>query len=277
MSKGQFKIQKIMDVGAGHFIVHSLTIGLFEIVNMAQISKDEKDTINSMNLKIADYLIKAERIGFDICSSIEEAYTKLKQEGVKTQSNERCVDVPSARDLDKICDFLKYGKQALQELVKIFNLFLQSKVSGPRFDKLYEKVCSADGYGKDDPIAIALKKDHDDWLKKFIVLRNTDEHPENRLPKGKQLYYDFDITWSDSDKKWIVRFPHFYEGTSINELVKTSIHNIFTFVEEMNILFLQKKMPGIVQILKVSEDQKDKYGGRRFVLDIKEPYRKGLR
>lgn len=276
MAKGQFKIQKKMDVGTDNFIVHSLTMGLFDIVNMAQISKDEKDIINAMNLKIAEHLTKAERIGFSICGSIEDVLNKLKQEGVKTQSNDRCINVPSTKELDKICDFLKYGKQTLQELVKLFNLFLQSNVSGPKFHKLYEIVCDAEGYGKDDPIAIVLKQDHDSWLKKFIDLRNADEHPENRIPEGKQLHYDFDINWSESDKKWIVEFPHFYEGTSIYELVKSSIHNIFTFVEEMNILFLQKKMPKIVQICKVPEDKKEKYGGRRFVLEIKESHRKGI-
>jgi len=202
---------------------------------------------------------------------------KLKKEGVKTQSNERCVDVPSTKDLDKICDFLKYGKQALQELVKLFNLFLQSNVSGPKYHKLYETVCNTNGYGKDDPIALVIKQDHDSWLKKFIDLRNADEHPENMIPKEKQLYYDFNIDWSEVEKKWIVGLPHFYEGTSIYELVKSSVQNIFTFVEEMNILFLQKEMPKIIQILKVAEEHKGKYGGRRFVLDIKEPYRVGIK
>jgi len=275
MAKGQFKIQKIMDVGTDNPIVRSLTTGLFDIVNMARISKEEKDTINAMNLKIVQHLTKAEGIALNICSSIENVVKKLNEEGVKTQSHDRCVDIPSTENLDEVCNFLKHGKQALQELIKLFNLFLRTNISGPRYDKAYKVICNAEGYGKDDPIALAVKQNNDTWLKKFVDLRNADEHPEDWIPKGQKLYYDFDINWSAKDRKWIISFPHFYEGTSIYELLKMSMHYIFTFVEEMNILFLQKKMPEIVQICKVPKKQQEKYNGRRFILGLKEPFRKG--
>jgi len=171
-------------------------------------------------------------------------------------------------------EFLKYGKQSLQELVKIINLFCDTGCTNPRYDKICKKL--RETYGESDPVFLQVKQDHDEWLKKILDLRDADEHP-NMIPEGKQLYYDFDINWSEPAKKWIVDFPHFYEGTSVYELVKSSIHNIFTFVEETNILFLQKKMPKIVQIFKVPEDKKEKYGGRRFVLEIKESFRKGIK
>jgi hypothetical protein len=46
----------------------------------------------------------------------------------------------------------------------------------------------------------------------------------------------------------------------------------------MNILFLQKKMPKMVEIQKVPDDQRAKWGGRRYVTQLKPPfYPKGVK
>lgn len=276
MAKGQFKIQKISDVGTDNPIVAGLTIGLFDIVKMAEIDEATQDVINTANFNIVQSLTKAEKIGLKICEDIEAVMAELNKTGVKTQSFERCVDVPSTKDLDDVREFLKYCKQSLQELVKVINVFCDTGSSLPRYDKICKKF--KDIYGDKDPVYLQTQQDHDGWLKKLLDLRNADEHPDTMIPKGKQLYYDFDINWSEEHKKWIVGLPHFYEGTSVYELVKASIHNIFTFVEEMNILFLQKKMPKMVEICKVPEEQKDKWGGRRFVTQLKPPfYPKGVK
>jgi hypothetical protein len=270
MTKGQFKIQKLMDVGTSNSIMASLTIGLHDIVQMAQISKEEKDTINTVNLDIVQNLTKAEKIGLQICGNIETVMSDLEKTGVQTQSFDRCVNVPSTEGLDDVREFLKYGKQSLQELVKIINLFCDTGCTNPRYDKICAKLKEA--YGENDPVLLLVKQDHDGWLKKFLDLRNADEHPEQYIPEGKKLYSDFDINWSEPHQKWVVGFPHFYEGTSVYELIKTSIHNIFTFAEEINILFLGRKMPQMVQICKVPEDQQAGWGGRRYVTQLKPPF-----
>ena len=275
MTKGQFKIQKLMDVGTSNPIVASLTIGLHDIVQMAQVSKEEKDTINTVNLEIVQNLTKAEKIGLQICGNIETVMSDLEKTGVQTQSFDRCVNVPSTEGLDDVREFLKYGKQSLQELVKIINLFCDTGYTNPRYDKICAKLKEA--YGENDSLFLLVKQDHDGWLKKFLDLRNADEHPEQYIPEGKKLYSDFDINWSEPHQKWVVGFPHFYEGTSVYELIKTSIHNIFTFAEEINILFLGRKMPQMVQICKVPEDQQAGWGGRRYVTQLKPPfYPKGV-
>ncbi len=276
MAKGQFKIQKISDVGTDNSIVAGLTIGLFDIVKMAELDKATQDVINTANFNIVQSLTKAEKIGLKICENIETVMAELNKTGVQTKSFDRCVNVPSTQNLDDIREFLKYCKQSLQELVKIINVFCDTGNSLPRYDKICKKLKEI--YGDEDPVYLKMKQDHDGWLKKLLDLRNADEHPDSMIPKGKQLYYDFDINWSEEHKKWIVGFPHFYEGTSVYELVKASIHNVFTFVEEMNILFLQKKMPKMVEICKVPEEQKEKWGGRRFVTQVKPPfYPKGVK
>lgn len=276
MSKGQFKIQKISNVGTDNPIVAGLTIGLFDIVKMAGIDKTTQDAINSSNLNIAQSLTKAEKIGLKICKSIEDVMNELNKTGVQTQSFDRCVTVPATEGLDDVREFLKYGKQSLQEFVKIINLFCDTGCTIPRYDKICKKLKEI--YGDSDSIFLQVQQDHDQWLKKFLNLRNADEHPENMIPEGKQLYSDFNIHWSKPHQKWIVGFPHFYEGTAVYEWIKTSICNIFAFIEEMNILFLQKKMPKIIEICKVPDVQREKRGGRRYVTQLKPPfYPKGVK
>jgi hypothetical protein len=275
MTKGQFKFQKIADVGTDNPIVAGLTIGLFDIVKMAEIGKENQDAINASNFKIVHSLTKAEKIGLQICANIGVVMENLNETGVQTQSSERCVSVPSTGNLDDVREFLKYCKQSLQELVKIINLFCDIGSSLPRYDRICKKL--KEFYGDADPVYLQVQQDHDGWLKKLLDLRNADEHPDTMIPQGKQLYYDFDINWSEQYQKWIVKLPHFYEGTPVYELIKSSIHNIFTFAEDINIIFLQKKMPRIVEICKVPEDQRAKRGGRRYVAQLKPPfYPKGV-
>lgn len=272
MAKGQFKIQKIMDVGTSNPIVVALTIGMFDIVNMATIDQDAKDIINETNMEIVQHLTKAEKIAHSVCLEIENVFEELKKNGVQTQSHDRCVKVPCTNNIDDVRDFLKYGKKVLQELVSIFNLFLKTSGTLPKYDKLLKSV--KDLYGEQDPIYLTLKQDHDTWLKHFLDLRTAEEHPKTMIPEGKKIYYDFDINWSAENQKWIIGVPHFYEGTSIYELLKASVHNIFTFVEHMNILFLQKHMPPRIEIQKVPDDKLESCNGKRFVMGFKDGFPK---
>ncbi len=149
-TKGQFKIQKISNVGTDNPIVAGLTIGLFDIVKMAEIDKETQETINSSNLNIVHSLTKTEKSGLQICKNIEAVMEELKKTGVQTQSYERCVNVPSTAGLDDVREFLKYCKQSLQELVKIINLFCDTGSSLPRYDKICNKLKEV--YGDTDPV-----------------------------------------------------------------------------------------------------------------------------
>lgn len=270
MSKGQFKIQKLMDVGTSNPIVAGLTIGLHDIVEMVQFDRSKKDTINAVNFNIVQNLTKAEKVGLQICKNIEAVIEDLKKSGIHTQSSDRCVNLPSTEGLDDIRDFLKYGKHVLQELVKIINLFCDTGCTNPNYKKICNKIKEV--YGDSESVYLQIKQDHDQWLKKFLDLRDADEHPDHYIPKDKKLYDDFDIHWSEPHQEWVLIFPRFYEDTPIYEMIKASIHNIFTFAEEINILFLQKYMPVVVQICKVPKDQQESYGGRRFTMELKPPF-----
>ena len=263
--KGQFRLQKISNIGTSNPIMSRLTMGMFDIVKMAEIDDRARESINGINFNIAQDLAKAEAIGLKICGSIDGVMERLNNEGVKTQSFDRCVEVPSTDGLDDVRDFLKYGKKVLQELVKIFNLFVKTDLSNPRYDKIYKTL--TDQYGEDDPLTKLVKEDHDLWIKKFLLFRDQDEHPT-----VERLYCDFDIRWDEASQKWNVALPRFYDETSIREFIETSVYNLLTFVEEVNILFLQKVMPEFVGIYEVPEAERVKDCEIRFRLGLKESF-----
>ena len=48
IKKGEFKLQKFLDVGTTNSIVSRLTIGLYDIIEIAQIDQSSKDSINGL-------------------------------------------------------------------------------------------------------------------------------------------------------------------------------------------------------------------------------------
>ncbi|MBC8485995.1 MAG: hypothetical protein H8D45_08140 [Bacteroidetes bacterium] len=262
IKKGEFKSQKFLDVGTMNPIVSRLTIGLHDIIEMAQIDQSSKDSINDANFVVMQNIIKAEKIGNSICQMIETVTKKINKEGIKTQSSGRCVDLPFTEGLDEIRIFLKYSKNALQELVKVFNVFLKTNLSNPRYDKLQAELFNK--YGTDYHLSKLIKEDHDLWIKKVLDLRDEDEHPS-----VQRLYFDFDINWDTTAQKWVVLLPRFYDDTQIYDLIRTTIHNLLTFTEEVNILFLQKVMPETVIIYEIPEAERKKDCEIRFQLGLK--------
>lgn len=75
------------------------------------------------------------------------------------------------------------------------------------------------------------------------------------------------------DQKWAVSMPRFYDGTPIYDFVKTSVHNLLTFAEEITILLLQRVMPPMVEIYEVPEAERNKDCEVRFRLGLKESFR----
>jgi hypothetical protein len=258
-NQAQFKLRKAMDVGTSNPILSRLTLGLYDIVQTAQISQKEKELINQANLDVMLNLVKAEKIGMSIFQSIEAVSRSLNEDGVKTQSGGKVINLPTTEGIDKIRELLKYSKKARQELIKIFNVFLKTSISNPRFDKVLVEALKV--YGPNDPVTQLLRDDHDLWIKKLLTYRDEDEHPT--VP---ELFYDFDINRDEASKDWVITLPKFHDGTRVDEFIKSSIHNILTFAEEANALLLQKAMPKGTVILEIPVEQRDKTCEKRFCL-----------
>jgi len=261
MKKGQFKLQKVGDVGTSNPIFSRL-MGLHDIIQLASISEEQKEVIKLVNYKVMCHLIKAEKIGNKIRGQIENKIEQIKKDGVKTQSFERCVDLPCTENLEDMTDFLKSSKKALQEMMKIFNLFIETGYTNPRYDKVISELKNK--YGENDDLVRITQEDYDLWIKKLLDLRDEEEHP-----KAEQFLHDFDINYDEKQQKWIVSEPKFYEGTPVYSFIETTIHNLFTFCEETSIYFLGKHLPKMVGIYEIPKEERNSDNEIRFRAGLK--------
>ena len=99
-----------MDVGTANPIVARMSIGLFEIIEFSQLSKEKKEKLKSNGFDIMKLLILAEKTAKPIIEEITKVMEDIKKNGIKTQSNDRCINVPSATSIDDSRAFIKYAK-----------------------------------------------------------------------------------------------------------------------------------------------------------------------
>lgn len=258
----QWKLQKDMDVGTGNPIVARMSLGLFEIIDFANLSKEKKDKLKANCYEIMQLLVLAEKTAKPIIEEINGIVEDTKRTGIKTQSNGRCIDLPSATTIGNSRAFIKYAKQVLQKLAENINVIFDKNYKGPHFHKIRDDFINEFGT---DFVVTKLLIDDQSWIKKIIELRNEDEHPNT----GKPYCKNFDVN-QDKDKKFIITLPTFFEGTQIANALEVYSHNLLTFAEEITVYSLERFFPDIASIHELPEDKRDSSGPKRFRIGLKE-------
>lgn len=258
----QWKLQKDMDVGTGNPIVARMSLGIFEIINFANLSKDKKGRLKANCYEITKLLVLAEKTAKPIIEEINGIVGDIKRTGIKTQSNGRCINLPSATTIDNSRSFIKYAKQVLQRVAENINIIFDRNYQGPHFHKIRDDFIKEFGT---DFIVTKLLIDDQSWIKKIIDLRNEDEHPNT----GKPYCKNFDVN-QDINKKFVVTLPTFFEGTQIANALEVYSHNLLTFAEEITVHSLERFFPDIVAIYEIPEDKRDSSVPKRFRIGLKE-------
>lgn len=258
----QWKLQKDMDVGTGNPIVARISLGLFEIIDFASLSKEKKEKLKANCYEIMKLLVLAEKTAKPIIEEIHGILEGIKRTGIKTQSNGRCINLPSATTIENSRSFIKYAKQILQKVAENINVIFDKQYKGPHFHKIRDDFINDFG---NDFIVTKLLIDDQSWIKKIIELRNEDEHPNT----GKPYCKNFDVN-QDKDKKFIVTLPTFFEGTQIASALEVYSHNLLTFAEEITVHSLERFFPNIATIYEISDDKRDPAVPKRFRIGLKE-------
>jgi len=258
----QWKLQKDMDVGTGNPIVARMSLGLFEIIDFANLSKEKKDKLKANCYEIMNLLILAEKTAKPIVEEINGIVEDTKRAGIKTQSGGRCINLPSAITIGNSRAFIKYAKQVLQKVAENINVIFDKNYKGPHFHKIRDDFINEFGT---DFVVTKLLIDDQSWIKKIIELRNEDEHPNTSKPYCK----NFDVN-QDKDKKFIITLPTFFEGTQIANALEVYSHNLLTFAEEITVHSLERFFPDIASIYELPEDKRDPSVPKRFRIGLKE-------
>ena len=262
----QWKLQKVMDVGTNNPIVARMSVGLFGIIEFTSLSKDKKEKLKSNCYEIMKLLVLAEKSAKPIIEEITKIVEDIKMNSIKTQSSGRCINLPSATNLDESRAFIKYAKQVLQKIAENINIIFDKSYPTTRFDNIRNAFVSE--FGNDFAVTKLLIEDHS-WIKKIIDLRNEDEHPKT----GKPYCNNFDVI-RDKDGKFIITMPTFFEGTQIANALEVYSRNLLTFSEEITILSLEKYFPGIATIYEIPENERDPKLPVRFRIGLKQSSRK---
>lgn len=258
----QWKLQQGMDVGTSNPIVARMSLGLFGIIDFSQLSKEKKENLKANCHEIMQLLVLAEKTAKPIIEEIERIVTDIKQHGIKTQSDGRCINVPSALTIGNSRSFIKYAKQVLQKVAENINIIFDKSYNGPHFHKIRDDFMKEFG---SDFVVTKLLIDDQSWIKKIIELRNEDEHPNT----GKPYCNNFDVN-QDKTGKFVIILPTFFEGTQIGNALEVYSHNLLTFSEEITVFSLEKFFPEIATICEIPENKRRVESPTRFRIGLKQ-------
>jgi len=256
----EWKLRQDMDVGTSNPIVARTSLGLFEIIEFSSLSKDKKEDLKSSCYEIMKLLVLAEKNAQPIIEEIERILAEISKVGISTQSHGRCINVPSALNIEHSRSFIKYAKQVLQKVAENINIIFGKSYNGPRFDIIRDDFVKEFG---NDCIVTKLLIDDQLWIKEIIDLRNEDEHPKT----GKPYCSNFDVN-RDKDGRVIVTLPKFFNGIQIASGLKAYSYNLLTFAEEITAYSLLKFFPKIATIYEIPEDQRNIKAPIRFRIGL---------
>lgn len=257
-----FQISKTMDVGTGNPIVARLSIGMFELVQMAQLPLEKKEEIKGCCFEIMRSLVQAEKAAKPLMDEISGIEANLAANGVKTQNEGRVIETPGVMLLDNTRVFLKFSKQALQQLAKALGILLEKDFNGPHFHKILER--SRERLG-DDHVVTKLLLEDQIWLEEINALRNEDEHPKS----GKPFTSGFFIS-KMSDGRFLVNVPRFFNDAPILNRLEIYSHNLLTFSEELLAHTLEGFFPDMVGVYSIPEEQRNPSNPIRYRLGLRE-------
>lgn len=257
-----WQITQFSDVGTANPIVARLTMGLFDIIQMARIIDEKKERIKESCFEVHSALIQAEKAAKPLMDEIKGAEQKLATEGVKTQSGGRVIEIPPVLLLENSRTFLKYANQALRNLAAGMGAILDHDFKGPHFHKIRDKAKTMLG---DNHIVSRLLTYDQGWIKEINDLRNEDEHPAS----GKAFVKTFEITRLPNEK-FLVQPPKFFNDAPVLNRLEIFSHNLLTFSEEMIAHSLSHFFPPMVAVFDIPEDQRNPDAPVRYRLGLKE-------
>lgn len=257
----EWKLRQDMDVGTNNPIVARMSLGIFEIIELSSLSKDKKEDLKSSCYEIMKLLVLAEKNAKPIIKEIERILAEITKAGISTQSQGRCINVPSALNIEHSRSFIKYAKQVLQKVAENINIIFGKSYKGPYFDKIRDDFIKEFG---SDFIVTKLLIDDQSWIKEIIDLRNEDEHSNT----GKPYCSNFDVN-RDKDGKFVVTLPKFFNGIQIANGLEVYSHNLLTFAEEITAYSLGKLLPDMVTIYEIPEDRRNIEAPIRFRVGLK--------
>lgn len=263
-----FTLHTISEYGSSNYIVARTSVQISQLLQPISFEKEKKEKIYKLFLtKIQPRLIRCFEISNKIVDDLEKIDSDLKENGIKTQSAGRVVEVPHVVQLNENVEtYLYNAKSVLRDLAGMFEIFFNKKFDHSRYNDILK--WAKNYFTKDHPISNFIEANQS-WLKDIVQRRNAVEHPGGY--SGHLHIKNIEFV---ADKE----NPHFDPPTwflndntpsSISSDLQGILRNLLEFTEILSVLILQtieSQVP--LKFYEIPEEERKKEVPVRFGVKI---------
>ena len=218
---------KISDIGTSHPVMARLCLGMFEMIDFADVPKTKGDDLKARMLEeIVPQLVNAERGARPILDEIGSVMKALQAGVPQDEDGVPCIPGKCDR-LDESRGILLQLGSVLDQAFLVINSLWGSSFSRSDFSKIREFVGGK--FGSEHIVSKLIADDYS-WL---IDLRELIRLAENDT--GAWGVRDFQVSEGGPDGKFLVTLPTFSNGQQIANSIEVYQHNLFTFIEEITV------------------------------------------
>lgn len=254
-----FILKKVSDYGTSNPIVARTSVQVSNLLQPFPLPKEKEERIFEIYFTMVQpRMIRCMEICQEINSEIETIDSELKENGPKTQSNGRVLELPHITQLQEDVEtYLYNAKSALRDLALLFETFFGKTFGHSRYHEIL--IWAQKTFGDKAPLSTLLAGDQD-WIKDTVKRRNAVEHPGGY--SGHLHVHNYQViavaegslqqiiqpTWHLNDEKPSFLLPD----------LATTLSNLLEFSEDLLVACLKQhgsKFP--IVFFEIPEEERD--------------------
>lgn len=268
--KPHFKMRKVSNYGSSHPVVARLLLQTHDLLQWADLSREDKDSIMAIYDGLKQRLIKCHESRDRLVSSLKTTIgeCEFKEDGSSRYE-------PHVIGLKEEVETILYeAKNYLRDLLGILHVYFGYKCDEASY--LYDAKgkgrsplvrWSSEKFGEDDPFTEMLATEHE-WVEEVIRKRNAVEHPGGH--SGTLYIHNF---VQREDGKYVMPTWHRDDGEpkGIYPDIDTILDNLLTLAEDFLVSCnVHKTKHKVIQYVSIPADQRDPQCPKRIMVQLKE-------
>ncbi len=253
-----FYLTKMMEVGTKHPVVARIAMGIPEILEKCEFSKQKKIDLTSLCFDITKDLVEAEKQAMIVIQEIEIIEKKLEETKPVVVPNV----IDSVINIESTRAFLKFAKDALRSFAAMLGIIFDEGYKEPKFQyirtELNKKLM---GEHVEEPMILKILNHYYSFADNLVERRNVDEHHHY----SKSFLHNYRI---DKENDYLtIKRPSFWDGEPILEYLQNALPMLLHFIEESLIGAISLKLNQVLVIREIPEAQRNPNFPRRFRVD----------
>lgn len=268
MAKTRFKLKKVSNYGSSHPVVARLLLQTHDLLQWANLPKDDKDAVYTIYDRLNKRLLKCHE-AFDRLVSARHITIRESEFQVDGSSKYE----PHVIGLEEEVETILYeSKNYLRDLLGILNIFFDYEcdeasyfynAKGNGVSPLVK--WASERFGDEDPFTRMLANEHE-WIEALIRNRNAVEHPGGH--SGTLHIQNFTIlkdgrylapTWNRDDE----------EPKDLYQDIGVILDNLLSLAEEFLVSCnVHKAVFDIIKYVQIPEQDRDPECPKRIIVQL---------